>query len=125
MAHFAKIDDNGTVLEVVVINNEILMTENQEESEIKGIEFCQSLFNGGQWIQTSYNARIRKHYAGIGFHYDKDLDAFIPPSPYPSWILNESSCTWEPPIPMPIASENHYVAWNEATVSWIEIAIGE
>lgn len=123
MAHFAQLDENAIVMQVIVVNNDIIIDDDGNESEIKGIQFCQNLFNGGEWIQTSYNGKIRKHYAGIGFRYDRTLDAFIPPSPYPSWILNEESCIWEAPIAMPTASNGHYVTWNEATVSWIELPI--
>lgn len=122
MAHFAQLDENNFVLQVIVVNNNELLDENGEESEIKGIDFCKSLF-GGNWIQTSYNANFRKHYAGIGFTYDAGKDAFIPPSPFESWILNEETCIWEPPIPMPEASENCYMAWDEKTISWKEIPV--
>ncbi len=123
MAHFAQIDENAMVTQVIVINNDILLDEEGNESEVKGIAFCETLFNGGRWIQTSYNAKIRKHYAGIGFQYDETLDAFIPPSPYASWILDEESCTWTAPIPMPTPSENCYMEWDEGTISWIEKAV--
>ncbi len=77
MAHFAELDDNNIVTQVIVVNNNDLLVDGKE-NEQKGIDFCKSLF-GGNWIQTSYNARIRKNYAGIGYTYDAVNDAFIPP----------------------------------------------
>jgi len=114
MAHFAKLDGN-TVTQVIVVANEELMVDGVE-SEAKGIAFCQSLF-GGEWKQTSYNGSIRKHYAGFGYTYDAELDAFIPPKPYPSWTLNETTCHWDAPIPMPEGAWS----WNENLQSWVEI----
>lgn len=118
MAHFAQLDDAGTVLQVIVVHNNELL-ENGVESEAKGIAFCQSLF-GGTWKQTSYNANIRKNYAGIGYTYDSARDAFIPPQPYPSWTLVESTCTWQAPVPMP--ADNKFYRWDESTLSWVEVA---
>ena len=117
MAHFAQLDGD-TVMQVIVVANEELM-ENGAESEAKGIAFCQSLF-GGEWRQTSYNANFRKNYAGIGFTYDAQRDAFIPQKPYPSWILNENTCLWDAPTPMPTDDKRY--SWDEATTSWIEQA---
>lgn len=93
MAHFAKLDESNIVTEVIVVHNNELL-DNGVESEAKGIAFCQSLF-GGNWKQTSYNGNIRKNYAGIGFSYDEQRDAFIPPKPEGDWILNEDTCLWE------------------------------
>lgn len=93
MAHFAELDANGIVTQVIVVNNSELL-DNGVESESKGIAFCQSLF-GGTWVQTSYNGNIRKNYAGIGYTYDEVRDAFIPPKPEGNWILNEDTCLWE------------------------------
>lgn len=93
MAHFAELDNNIVKQVIVVHNNELL--DNGIESEVKGIAFCQSLF-GGIWKQTSYNGNIRKNFAGIGYTYDQERDAFIPPKPSEgSWILNEETCLWE------------------------------
>ena len=100
MAHFAQLDDQNTVLQVIVVNNNELM-ENDVESEAKGIAFCQSLFPGTSWVQTSYNANTRKNYAGIGFTYDSARDAFIPPKPGDSWVLNENTCQWGSARPVP------------------------
>lgn len=100
MAHFAQLDDNNVVLQVIVVhNNELLV--NGVESEAKGVAFCQSLLPDTTWVQTSYNANIRKNYAGIGFSYDAQRDAFIPPKPFPSWQLNEVTCQWNAPVPYP------------------------
>lgn len=118
MAHFAEIDENGIVLRVLVVDN------TQEEN---GADFlANGLGLGGTWLKTSYNTHggvhtnggtpLRKNYAGIGFRYDSILDAFIPPKPYESWILNETSCLWESPIPYP--SDGQFYVWNESITSW-------
>lgn len=119
MAHFAQLDDSDTVIQVIVVHNNEL-DDNGVESEAKGIAFCQSLF-GGTWVQTSYNARIRKHYASIGFVYDRARDAFVPPQPYNSWTLEEDSCTWQPPVPMP--SDGVFYLWDETTLAWVKTAL--
>jgi hypothetical protein len=117
MAHFAEIGLNNAVLRVVVVhNNECLL--DGVETESVGIEFCRNLF-GGTWLQTSYNGTIRKNYAGIGFTYDSQRDAFIPPKPFDSWLLDEQTCTWNAPTPMPIDEKQYQ--WDEATTSWIEV----
>lgn len=115
MAHFAQIDANNVVLQVIVVNNSELLDDNNVEQESLGVAFCNGLF-GGTWVQTSYNANIRKNYAGIGFTYDSTRDAFIPPQPYASWTLNETTCLWEPPVAMP--DDGQAYNWNEATTSW-------
>lgn len=117
MAHFAELDTNNVVLRVIVVHNNELM-DNGQESEAKGIAFCQSLF-GGNWIQTSYNANIRKNYAGIGYTYDPTRDAFIPPKPFASWLLNEDTCQWQAPVPYPTDGKRY--SWDESTLSWKEI----
>lgn len=118
MTHFARVKD-GIVTQVIVAEQEFFNT------------FVDS--SPGEWIQTSYNTKggvhyapnsdepdggvaLRKNFAGIGFTYDKELDAFIPPKLYASWILDETSCLWEAPVPMP-ANGNAY-AWNEEAQSW-------
>lgn len=116
MAHFAKIDSNGIVVDVIVINNDVLL-ENGVESEQKGKDFIQSLFGSGTWVQTSYNGSIRKNYAGVGYTYNSDKDAFIPPKPYPSWVLNESTCRWEAPEAHP--GDNQICDWDEENQKWI------
>ena len=109
MSHFAEIDPNGgTVLRVLVVPN---------EQEHRGQDFlANELGLGGVWVQTSYNNNIRYNYAGIGFTYDATRDAFIPPKPYESWLLDEKTCQWEPPIPVP-QDENFYT-WNEEQLNW-------
>jgi hypothetical protein len=101
MTHFAKVQD-GIVTQVIVAEPEFFNT------------FVDS--SAGEWIQTSYTGSIRKNFAGIGFTYDKDRDAFIPPQPYASWTLDEASCLWEAPVPMPV--DNNAYAWSEETQSW-------
>ena len=121
MAHFAQLDDNNIVTQVIVVNNNELLDKNSQESEAKGIAFCQSLF-GGNWKQTSYNATIRKHYAGIGSTYDSARDAFIPPKPFNSWTLDEETCTWQPPVPRP--TDDKVYTWDEDNQQWIEVPVG-
>lgn len=115
MAHFAQVDANNFVRRVVVVNNSEMLDENGVEQEYLGAAFCTSLL-GGTWIQTSYNGNFRKNFAGAGFWYDPDRDAFIPSKPYASWLLNDATCTWEPPVPMPDDGEAY--VWDEANVSW-------
>jgi hypothetical protein len=117
MAHFAELDDNNIVKQVIVVHNNELLDESGIESEQKGIDFCTNLF-GGRWLQTSYNSNIRKNYAGIGYLYDPIRDAFVAPHPYPSWVLDEQTCQWQPPVEYP-ADGSLYI-WNEETTSWIE-----
>ena len=94
MAHFAQLDANNIVTQVIVVHNNELL-DNGVESETKGVAFCQSLL-GGTWIQTSYNGTIRKNFAGIGYTYDLARDAFIAPKPQTgTWVLNEDTCQWE------------------------------
>jgi hypothetical protein len=117
MAHFAKLDENNVVLEInVVHNNELL--DNGVESEAKGIKFLVD-WSGGYplWKQTSYNRNTRKNYAGIGYTYDATRDAFIPPQPYHSWTLNEQTCLWDAPTPIPTDGQRYN--WDEATTSWV------
>jgi len=118
MAHFAQLDENNVVLQVIVVNNSDCLDENGNESEAVGVAFCQSLL-GGNWKQTSYNGTIRKNYAGIGYTYDSTRDAFIPPKPYDSWLLDDTTCLWNPPTPMP--TDNKQYCWDELTTSWIEV----
>ena len=89
-----------------------------EPTEAEGIAFCQSLSNGGNWKKTSYNGNIRKNFAGIGYTYDPRRDAFIAPRPYPSWVLNEDTCQWMPPIPYPETGQVYF--WDEILQEWYE-----
>jgi len=118
MAHFAKLDENNNVIAVHVVNNDVI-TIDGNESEQAGIDFLTSLHGHTLWKQTSYNSNFRKHYAGIGFTYNPNIDAFIPPKPFPSWVLNQTTCHWEAPVSMPI-DENYY-GWDESSQQWIEI----
>jgi hypothetical protein len=120
MAHFAQLDDNNKVIQVIVVHNNELLLDGVE-SEIRGIIFCKSLYGEEtRWKQTSYNGTIRKNYAGFGYTYDAERDAFIPPKPFNSWVLNETTCLWEAPIPYPTDGERYY--WDEETTSWTVIA---
>jgi hypothetical protein len=121
MAHFAEIDENGTVLRVLVVD---------DAQEHRGQEFlADELGLGGTWLKTSYNTSggvhrnggtpFRKNYAGIGFKYDADRDAFMAPKPFDSWILNEDTCWWEAPVAMPTDGKEY--RWDEGTTSWEEI----
>lgn len=118
MAHFAKLDENNVVVDVSVVNNSDVGNLQFPDSEPVGVAFLTE-WSGGytNWKQTSYNANFRKHYACIGGTYSQELDAFIAPQPFPSWVLNEQTCQWEAPIPMP---EGVYY-WDEDSGSWIEI----
>jgi hypothetical protein len=107
MAHFAEIDANNVVQRVIVVPN---------SEEANGAAWCSNLL-GGTWLQTSYNGTIRKNFAGVGFIYDADLDAFIPPQPYPSWTLDESTCTWESPEPIPPGGP---WKWDEENLEWVQ-----
>lgn len=118
MAHYAKIE-NDTVIEIIVAEQDFINSGVVGEPTV--------------WLQTSYNTYggvhygenglpddkppLRKNYAGIGFTYDKNKDAFIPPKPYPNWVLNSFSCLWEAPVPYPDDGKKYY--WHEATVSWV------
>ena len=120
MAHFAKLDDNNVVLEVHSVHNNELLDEHGNESEANGLAFLIA-WSGGytNWKQTSYNANFRKNYATLGGTYDGQRDAFIPPKPYSSWILNEATCLWEAPLARP-ADGKHYF-WDETQLNWVEI----
>jgi hypothetical protein len=115
MAHFAQLDENNVVLQVLVVANAEMLDENGNESEAKGAAFLQSIF-GGQWIQTSYNGNFRKRFAAVGGVYDPVKDAFIPPKKQESWVFNEDILDWEPPIPYP-SDGKHYI-WRGDLVSW-------
>ena len=115
MAHFAKLDENNIVTEILVVNNDVLLKADGTESELKGKQFLNNLFGLATWKQTSYNGNFRKQYAGIGYSYDKTNDVFIMPQPYDSWTLNVNF-DWQPPTPMPI--DDNIYNWNEETTTW-------
>ena len=117
MAYFAKLGTGNIVEQVISINNSVITDANGVEQEQLGNDFINKLYNTRDvWKQTSYNNNIRKNYAGVGYQYDQQRDAFIPPKPFNSWILNEDTCRWEAPVVMPI-NDNKY-SWNEQTLSW-------
>jgi hypothetical protein len=114
MAHFAKLDNNNNVLEVIVVNNSILDSNSEEES---GIAFLTQWSEGyTNWKQTSYNGSFRKNFAAIGGVYDSTRNAFIHPKPYNSWILDNTTCQWKPPIEYP--NDNNSYWWDESNQSW-------
>jgi hypothetical protein len=118
MAHFAQLDDNNIVTQVIVVGNDELLLDGVE-SEVKGILFCKSLFGEDtKWKQTSYNGNFRKNYAGIGYTYDATSDYFYAPQPYPSWTL-DTDAKWQPPVAMP--TDGKMYSWNEETLSWDEV----
>ena len=127
MASFAKIGLNNKVIEVQSVVNEVLHDSNGVEQESIGIDFLTKLTGYPVWKQTSYNTHggvhdnggtpLRKNHAGIGYTYDEDRDAFIPPKIFKSWVLNEDTCLWESPIPYP--QDNNQYSWNEQNQSWI------
>lgn len=119
MAHFAQLNEENLVTQVIVVANEDTMNADGIEQESVGVNFCSNLL-GGKWVQTSYNARIRKNYAGIGFKYDADLDAFVPPQPYASWTLDTETAQWQSPTPMP--TDGKMYTWDEETTAWVEVA---
>lgn len=119
MAHFAQIDADNKVIRVLTV---------PDDQEHRGHEYlANDLQLGGNWLQTSYNTigghhllngtPFRKNYAGIGYNYDPDRDAFIPPKPYASWLLDETSCIWQAPTPCPADGKPYQ--WDETTLSWV------
>ena len=118
MSHFAKVE-NGIVTQVIVIEQDVLNTGYWGDPST--------------WVQTSYNTYagqhklggtpLRKNYAGIGYAYDAERDAFIPPKPYASWTLNEETCQWMPPVTMPEAVEGKFYSWDELNLAWVEHTI--
>ena len=110
------INEENLVTQVIVVANQDTADQDGVENEAIGIEFCTNLL-GGRWKQTSYNAKIRKNYAGIGYKYDAELDAFIPPQPYASWTLDENA-QWKAPVDYP--TDGKVYTWNEETLTWID-----
>ena len=125
MAHFAKLDENNIVTQVIVVSNEDITDPfTGQEDEILGIAFCKKLL-GGNWKQTSYNNNMRVRYAGIGYSYNAALDAFITPKPFPSWVLVEETADWESPVgPAPELTEaqvesKSFYKWDEEELEWV------
>jgi hypothetical protein len=118
MAHFAEVNEAGTVVRVLAVHNDITTIDGVEDEQI-GVEFLNGLHPGsGTWVQTSYNANQRRHYAGVGFTWDAAANAFYAPQPYPSWTLN-AAYDWEPPAVYP---DDGAYRWEEATLSWVPLA---
>lgn len=119
MAHFAKINKNNIVTEVVVVDNENLLDKNSQEQEEIGIEFCRSVFGvDTTWVQTSYNGSIRYNYATIGSIWDANNNAFYEQQPYPKWVLN-SQYKWEAPVPVPVDGDTIIYRWDVESESWV------
>ena len=116
MAHFAKIGLNNKVINVVSVNNNELLDADGVEQEVLGSQFLEGITGWAVWKQTSYNANFRKHFAGVGYTYDEDRDAFIAPKPFNSWTLNEETCLWDSPVPHP--NDGQIYNWNEETQTW-------
>jgi len=115
MAHFAKLGTGNVVERIEVVSNDIATDEQT------GVNFLNSLYGTtDNWKQTSYNGNIRKNFAGIGYTYDENRDAFIPPKPFNSWRLNETTCLWEAPVAYP--DDGLLYNWNEETQTWDEIS---
>lgn len=115
MAHFAELDENNVVLRVIVVSNADTADAFGVEKEYIGAAFCERLL-GGRWKQTSYNNNFRKRYAAVGSVYSEEHDAFLPIKPFPSWVLNEITLEWDPPIPKPQDGKLH--VWDEPSGSW-------
>ena len=122
MAHFAKINSENLVTEVIVINNDVILDSNGEEQESLGVDFCKQIYGEGTYKQTSYNSKMRKNMATVGSTYDTSRDAFIRPKRYSSWVLDESTCRWIPPVEQPSDSEanggNVLYHWDESSNNW-------
>ena len=130
MAHFAKLDENNVVVHVSVVDNWNVVDGQGNEVEQIGIDYLKQIHGGNTtWVQTSYNGNMRKNYAGIGYTYDAGRDAFIPSKPFNSWLLNEDTCQWEAPVPLPedagTGEPPKMYTWNEETTSWDEVVIEE
>ena len=126
MAHFAKIDENNIVTQVIVVSNDDIKDVNGVEVEEIGVAFCKKLLGAEtNWKQTSYNNNFRVRYAGIGYSYNETLNAFIPPSPFPSWVLVEETADWQSPVgPAPTLTEaqveaRSFYRWNEEELEWV------
>lgn len=124
MAHFARLNNDNIVINVIKVNDSDCVDQQGQESEQVGIEFLKALFGADTiWRQTSYNNNIRKNYACIGYRYDSELDAYISPAPYPSWTLNTNTCAWDPPVPAPEDISNY--EWNETDQLWQQISTSQ
>lgn len=123
MAHFAQLDADNNILQVIVIDNNDILDEDGNESEALGIAFCQNLLGSDTtWVQTSYNKNFRTHFASVNGTYDSTRDAFIPPKPFPSWLLDNDTLTWYPPVtrPLPTDDISHY--YDESLETWVGVS---
>jgi len=118
MAHFTILDSENIVTSTIVVDNSVITDESGNEVEQLGKDYLENILGAGKYVQTSYNGTFRKHYATTGWFYNKTLDAFIPPKPYPSWTLDSTSLLWEPPVDRPDNDKVH--EWNEDTQAWDE-----
>ena len=117
MAHFAQLNDSNTVTAVIVVHNDVINNLSFPDSEPSGVAFCKQLYgNDTVWVQTSYSSSFRKNYASVGGQYNPDLDAFVAPNPFASWVLNNDTCQWQAPVPRPDDGQRYY--WNEVLQSW-------
>ncbi len=123
MAHYARVNSDNIVIYVTPVSNEIITDSNDtEQDELALSHLYESVPEsiGDRWIKTSYNNNFRKNYASIGYSYDENLDAFIPPKPFNSWVLNEQSGNWEAPIPMPEMGEDGIIyQWDDEIENWM------
>lgn len=117
MAHFAQINENNIVVQVITAGNEYELTGEELYTNMTGKVWKRTSYNTHGGIHTQGGTPYRKNYAGIGYTYDEVRDAFIPPKPFASWVLNESSCLWEAPIPYP--EDGNVYVWSEAQLQWI------
>lgn len=117
MAHYAQLDENNEVISVAVVANADMLV-NGVESEERGRALLESVTGHARWLQCSYSGSFRKNYAGIGHVYDTIRDAFIPPRPFPSWVLNTDTCRWEAPVPMPDGLFSEW-EWSEEKKEWV------
>ena len=118
MAHFAEVDETGTVLRVLAVHNDITTIDGVEDEQ-RGVDCLNGLNPGsGTWVQTSYNANQRFRYAGVGFTWDAAADAFYAPQPYPSWTLDDNF-VWQPPTPHPGVADGSAKRWDENNLSWV------
>ena len=119
MAHFAQLDENNVVTQVIVVSNDDCSDASGTESESIGVAFCQKLLGADtNWKQTSYNGNMRVRYAGIGYSYNESLDAFVPAQPFASWTLNNETADWDSPVTRPTLTEDQIAAgsfylWDE------------
>jgi hypothetical protein len=118
MAHFAKLNENNVVIDIVVVNNKDILDHEGNENEGLGINFLRQVTGHLYWKQTSYNAKFRKRYAGVGFTYNPTHNAFIPPKYFESWVWNEECLCWQPPVPIPDHEQNKKAIWNESIANW-------